>query len=245
MWYILEVEDYISNRGHRADAEQFRDSIERLLGFYVRYENTDGLLEKLPGWNFVEWSKANGWTQDVSYPTNFLYAQALESVYKLYGDEACLQKANRIRRTAVAQSFNGTVFLDHAVRDENGILQRREDCSEACQYYAILFAGIDLWDEKFAELRRLVLEVFSATRAEEHPEIAEINAFIGAYLRLEVLLKLKQYDLLLRDVKGLFGHMGKATGTLWEFRQPTGGRDHGFASYALVAIRAALENVKN
>lgn len=245
MWYILEVEDYINNRAHRADAELFRDSINKLLAFYAQYENSDGLLEKLPGWNFVEWSKANGWTQDVSYPTNFLYAQALESVYKIYGDEAYLQKANQIRKTAVEQSFNGTVFLDHSVRDENGILQRQEDCSEACQYYAILFAGIDLWDEKFAGLQPLVLDVFGAIRAEEHPEIAEINAFIGAYLRLETLLQLKQYDLLLRDVKGLFGHMGKATGTLWEYRQPTGGRDHGFASYALVAIRAALENIED
>jgi len=245
MWYILEVEDYINNRGHRKDADLFRNSINGLLAFYAQYENEDGLLEKLPSWNFVEWSKANGWTQDVSYPTNFLYAQVLESVYRIFGDEAYLYKANKIRKAAVEQSFNGTVFLDHSVRDENGILQLQDDCSEACQYYAILFAGIDLCDEKFAALRRLVLEVFGAERTEEHPEIAEINAFIGAYLRLEVLLKLKRYDLLLRDVKGLFGHMGMTTGTLWEYRQATGSRDHGFASYALVAIRTALENTES
>lgn len=241
MWYILEAEEYINNRGHKEDAELFRSSIEGLLAFYAQYENSDGLLERLPSWNFVEWSKANQWTQDVSYPTNFLYAQVLESAYKIYGDEAYLQKANKIRKTAVEQSFNGTVFLDHSIRDEKGILQRQNDCSEACQYYAILFAGIDLFDEKFSCLRRLVLEVFGAQRTEEHPEIAEINAFIGAYLRLEVLMKLKQYDLLLRDVKGLFGHMGKATGTLWEYRQPHGSRNHGFASYALAAIQTALK----
>jgi alpha-L-rhamnosidase len=241
MWYILEAEDYINHRGHKADADQFRDSINGLLAFYEQYENSDGLLEKLPSWNFVEWSKANEWTQDVSYPTNFLYAQVLESVYRIYGDETYLHKANKIRETAVEQSFNGTIFLDHAVRNENGILQRQQDCSEACQYYAILFAGIDLYDEKFWELRRLVLDVFGAERTEEHPEIAQINAFIGAYLRLEVLMKLKRFDLLVRDVKGLFGHMEKSTGTLWEYRQPTGSRDHGFASYALVTIQAALK----
>lgn len=241
MWYILEVEDYINNRGHKADAALFRDSINGLLTFYAQHENRDGLLEKLPSWNFVEWSKANDWTQDVSYPTNFLYAQVLESVYKIYGEIAYLEKANRIRKTAVEQSFNGSVFLDHSIRDENGVLQRQNDCSEACQYYAILFAGIDLLDDKYTELRRLVLDVFGAQRTEAHPEIAEINAFIGAYLRLEVLLKLEQYDLVLRDVKGLFGNMGDVTGTLWEYRQPHGSRDHGFASYALVAIRTAME----
>jgi hypothetical protein len=245
MWYILQAEEHINHRGRKADAELFRNSINGLLAFYEQYENADGLLERLPSWNFVEWSKANGWTQDVSYPTNFLYAQVLESVYKIYGDEAYLQKANRIRKTAVQQSFNGTVFLDHAIRDENGILQRLDDCSEACQYYAILFGGIDIYDEKYAALRHLVLNVFGAKRTELHPEIVEINAFIGAYLRLEMLLKLKRYDLVLRDVKGLFGNMGQVTGTLWEYRQPTGSRDHGFASYALVAIQAALNHTED
>ena len=36
-----------------------------------RYENGEGLLQNLPSWNFVEWSKANTWVQDVNYPTNF------------------------------------------------------------------------------------------------------------------------------------------------------------------------------
>ena len=73
-------------------------------------------------------------------------------------------------------------------------------------------------------------------------EIAEINAFIGAYLRLEALLKLKKYDILLRDIKELFGNMEKTTGTLWEYRQRHGSRDHGFASYALVAMMKGLKN---
>jgi len=245
MWFILEVEDYVNNRGHKADAELFREVINGLLGFYEAYENPDGLLEKLPNWNFVEWSVANKWTQDVSYPTNFLYAQVLECVYKLFGDEKYLIKAENVRRTAVAQSFNGTVFLDHGVRSYTCELVRQDDCSEACQYYAILFGGIDITEPKYKELRRLVLEVFRAERIEKHPEIAEINAFIGAYLRLEALLKLGEYELVLRDVKEFFGNMGSLTGTLWEYRSGIGSRDHGFASYALVAMMKALDRLED
>lgn len=244
MWFILEVEDYVNNRGHKKDAELFRGVINGLLDFYSAYENTDGLLEKLPNWNFVEWSVANKWTQDVSYPTNFLYAQVLECVYKLYGEEKHREKCERVRRIAVEQSFNGTVFLDHAVRDYNCDLVRQNDCSEACQYYAILFGGIDVTEPKYKELHRLVLDVFRAERIEKHPEIAEINAFIGAYLRLEALLKLEEYDLVLRDLKEFFGNMEALTGTLWEYRSGNGSRDHGFASYALVAMVKALEGLK-
>ena len=243
MWFILEVEDYINNRGHGGDKELFRDVINGLLGFYEAYENTDGLLESLPNWNFVEWSVANKWTQNVSYPTNFLYAQVLECVYRLYGDDKYLEKSEKIRRTAAEQSFDGRVFLDHAVRNYCGELERQGDCSEACQYYAVLFGGIDVTEPRYAELRRLIRDVFRAEREEKHPEIAEINAFIGAYLRLEALLKMGEYKLVLRDVKEFFGNMESLTGTLWEYRQGVGSRDHGFASYALVAMMKALENV--
>ena len=38
--------------------------------------------------------------------------------------------------------------------------------------------------------------------------------------------------------------MEQETGTLWEYRQGTGSRDHGFASYALVAMYKALRGGK-
>ena len=243
MWYIIEVEDYINNRGHSADKELFRKSIYKLLDFYKRYENEDGLLERLPSWNFVEWSVANDWTNDVNYPTNFLYAYTLECVYKIYGDAECLQKCLCVRNTAKEQSFDGSVFLDHSVRDDNGELVRLDHCSEICQYYAVLFADVDLSEEKYNELRRLIFEVFKAEREEPHPEIAEVNAFIGVYLRLETLIRLEAWDILLRDVSEFFGKMEFVTGTLWELRDGTGSLDHGFASYALVAINAALKRL--
>jgi alpha-L-rhamnosidase len=174
-----------------------------------------------------------------------LYAQALESVSRIYGDVSLLDKANRIRKTAVKQSFDGTMFLDHAIRNEDGVLIRQKDCSEACQYYAILFAGIDINDKKYAELRRRVLHAFGAIRREEHPDVAEINAFIGAYLRLEALIKMKEYKLLLRDVEEFFGCMEQETGTLWEYRQHHGSRDHGFASYVVKVMNEAYAHVKD
>ena len=53
MWYILEAGDYVSNRGHGADREKFRKTVYELLAFFGRYENSDGLMESLPSWNFV------------------------------------------------------------------------------------------------------------------------------------------------------------------------------------------------
>ncbi len=240
MWYVIEVADYLTERNQSVDRELFRDSIDGLMKFFKKYENRDGLLEKLPSWNFVEWSRANSWTHDVNYPTNFLYSKVLESYYRIYGDEYALRRSREVQNEAVRQSFNGEYFLDHAIRDDKGVLVRQDDCSEACQYYAILFGGFDVHDEKYKELYRLITSVFAAVRREPKPEIMEINAFIGSYLRLEALLKIGERELVLRDVKEFFGEMEKETGTLWEYRTRVGSRDHGFASYALVAIRKAL-----
>ena len=245
MWYILEVEQYLNLRRPDADREAFRPSIEGLLRFYRRYENADGLLEKLPSWNFVGWSVANDGAQDVSYPTNLLYAQALECVWRIYGDEACLRRSAEIRRAAIEQSFDGTVFFDHAVRGEDGKLTRCGDCSEACQYYAILFGGMDMNEARWAPLRRLVTTELTDRRGTAPVKMAEVNAFIGAYLRLEALLKLQEYELTLRETERFFGQMGKETGTLWEYRQRHGSRDHGFASFAYVAIQRALEGLRD
>ena len=240
MWYVLEAEEYILKRGHEDMAEDFRESIYGLLDFYRRYENADGLLECLPSWNFVEWSAANTWTKDVNYPTNFLYAQVLEAIYNLYGDETCRVRCEEVRAAAVAQSFNGQYFLDHALRDEEGRLQIQADSSEICQYYAVLFGGIDIDSSKYRELKRLILTVFKPDRQGIMPEIVEINAFIGVYLRMEVLLKMQAYELELENIEDFFGQMEAYTGTLWENRQLAGSFDHGFASYALVAMKEAL-----
>lgn len=243
LWYILQVEEYVFERGHSNQAQKFYNSIRGVLDFFAGYENELGLLEKLPSRNFVEWSKANTWTQDVNFPTNFLYARALESAFHLFGDEACLEKSKRVRNWAKELSFHDGRFFDHAIRKPDGTLEVLRDCSEACQYYAILFADIDLHDEAYQHLAHLVFHVFTPNRT-RMPEIEAVNAFIGAYLRIEVLLKYQKYSLLLDNICDLFGKMGEYTGTLWENRQFEGSCDHGFASYAAVAIQQALKALK-
>lgn len=240
LWYILEVSEYLLARGHAEQKELFRPSVYGVLSFFARYENADGLLERLPAWNFVEWSVANQWTWDVNYPTNFLYAEALTCVYRIWGEVRYLEKAEHIRAVACKQSFDGKVFRDHAVRDGEGRLSVLPDVSEACQYYAILFGGISEKDPQYAALFRLVREVFGADRTTLRAEIAPINAFIGVYLRLEVLRRLGDYPLLLADMRDFFGEMEARTGTLWEYRERHGSRDHGFASYVIALIREAL-----
>jgi alpha-L-rhamnosidase len=245
MWYVIEVADYVLKRGHEVERELFRESVLGVLRFLERYENENGMLEDLPSWNFVEWSKANEWTRNVNYPTNFLYVGVLLAAYALYGDEGHKEKALSIREKTKALAFDGEVFVDNAVRDENGELNNTQNSSEASQYYAMLFGDVNLDEPKYAKLKSHIDDGFrSFAENLGGRDFVPVNAFIGRYLRMQTLLMLEKYEILLENVGTFFSGMAKTTGTLWEYKDGKGSKDHGFASYAAVAIAEALEGLK-
>jgi hypothetical protein len=60
------------------------------------------------------------------------------------------------------------------------------------------------------------------------------------YLKIDVLLNMNMPDLALEVIKANFLPMAKESGTLWEHLSGYKSRNHGFASYAAVAIDKAL-----
>lgn len=250
MWYVLELEEYLERTKDRQLIKDAMGRIRDLLSFFERYENEDGLLEKLPSWNFVEWSKANEFVQDVNYPTNMLYARMLRAVAKVYGKEnakyaehmpaaeQCLKKAMKIVETVREQSYFDGFFHDHALRQEDGsLLVVKEDVTETCQYYAFFFETAT--PEIYPELWKTLLEDFGPGRVEKGlwKGIYPSNAFIGYYLRLELLSRAELGELLLENIEGFFGYMAARTGTLWEHNDTSASCNHGFASHVLVWLR--------
>lgn len=245
LWYVVELEGYFE-RNKLAQKADFKSLCYRLLRFLADYQNEDGLLEKLDRWNFIEWSKANEWVQDVNYPTNMLYAKVLRLVGDWYDDRELTALAERVKQTVLEQSFNGSFFVDNAIRGDDGKLRATRNRSEVCQYYALFFEIADPKEERFAELIETTLHVFGPTRKENGimPEIAYANAFIGNFLRLELLLRWRKYDQALEEIVGYYDKMAELTGTLWEHDDVLrGSLNHGFASYAGVAIIKCLLGV--
>jgi alpha-L-rhamnosidase len=236
MWLAIELEDYLQRTGDRSMVAQMRTKMTGLLDYFKGFENSDGLLEKMPGWNFIEWSQANQLIDDVNYPTNMLYARMLESVARLYGEKALLEKAQRIHQIVRSQSFDGTFFVDNAVRDEAGVLKPSGESTEVCQYYAF-FCGTASQPE-FSNLWNILLEGFGPDRKPGGPydAVHPANAFIGYYLRMELLSRFGDAERLLNEMKGYFLSMARTTGTLWEHNDTRASCNHGFASYLCVLL---------
>lgn len=186
----------------------------------------------MESWVFVEWSKANEWVQDVNFPSNMLYAYMLENIGWLYRDETLLQRSAMMKEIIRKRAYNGLFFTDHEIVSDDGYTNPG-DVSEVCQYYAFFTGTATV--ESFPVLWDILCKKFGPTRKHtlEYQEIPFSNAFIGDYLRLEMLYKNQQYDQLLQDIKMFFAPMAKKTGTLWEDHQHKRSKCHGFASHVI------------
>ncbi len=237
MWYLLELAEYRDRSGDAALIAKAREKMYALADFFTAFENGDGLLQKLESWVFVEWSKANDYVQDINYPTNMLYAKFLETLGGLYGDEALKAKARRLKETIREKAFDGTFFLDNAII-ENGAPVPTKNHTETAQYYAF-FTGVATPETDPALYRRL-LDEFGPERdpGKEYPDVPVSNAFIGNYLRLEILFRNGEYDRLLKEIKAFFLPMAQKTGTLWENMTDFASCCHGFASHVACWLRA-------
>jgi len=244
MWYVIQLEKYFE-RDPSADRYQFRRICYGLVHYFERFKNSDGLLEKLDKWNFVEWSMANEWVQDVNYPTNMIYSKMLKLIGTWFDDTELLEESEKLKQKITEQSFDGTFFVDNAIRQEDGSLKVTENRSEVCQYYAFFF-NLANDDERFIESKNIILNVFGPHRKAKGlmPEIANANAFIGNYLRMEILLRWGKNRQVIEEIKDYFYVMAQTTGTLWEFDSIQGSLNHGFASFAGVAIFKALMGLK-
>ncbi|MBN1417543.1 MAG: hypothetical protein JXP34_02140 [Planctomycetes bacterium] len=230
LWFVVELEEYARRSGDRTLVESLRPRVLRLFEYFEPFRNSDGLLEKLQSWVFVEWSKANEFVQDVNYPSNMLYAGALAAAGRMYGLEDLVADAARIRETIREQSFDGTFFVDNAVR-KDGALQVTRNRSEVCQYFAFFFDVAT--PESHPDLWKTLCERFGPKRGETKafPEVHAANAFIGNMLRFENLSRYGRCRQILDESIEYLLYMADRTGTLWENVGAYASCNHGFASH--------------
>ena len=235
LWFLLQLEQYLLRSGDRAMVDRLKPRVLALLGYFKPFENEDGLLERLKGWVFIEWSKSNDFVQDVSFPTNMLYAAALASVGRMYDLRQRLDQADRLKKKIRSMAYDGEFFVDNASR-QSGKLAVTGNRTETCQYYAFYFETATpesypaLWETlrtKFGPVRR-------STKA--FPEIAPSNAFMGNVMRIELLSRAGLTDQLIREAKLYYSQMAELTGTFWENMGNEASMNHAFGSYIVVHL---------
>ena len=233
MWFVLELEEYKKRSGDEELVAAAKPRVYALLDYFAKFENIDGLLEKLESWVFLEWSRSNQLVQDINFPSNMLYARMLEAVAVLYGDDALRTKATSLKETIRHKCFLGDFFCDNAVYDDDGVARLSGEATESCQYYAF-FTGVAT-PRTFPKLWETLVNDFGPDRRTKgsYPQIAFANAFIGNYLRLELLYREGLTEKVVENIDGYFHYMAERTGTLWENVDVSASCNHGFASHVI------------
>ncbi len=230
LWYLMELEEYLQRSGDRQLIDASKDTVYGLVKYFKSYENSDGLLEKLKGWVFIEWSRSNDFVQDISFPTNMMYSCFKRTVSRLYGDPELEKEADELVRLIRERSYKNGYFADNAVLDENGVAHTTDNFSETNQYYAF-FTGIAT-PELYPELWEKLTAVFGPERKKNGamPEIHFSNALFGNCLRMELFCRYGLHDKLMEEIVGYYAYMAHKTGTVWEHDDTSASCNHGFAS---------------
>ena len=233
MWYVLELKEYFLRTGDEDFVKSARESVYRLVEYFRGFENEKGLLEKLKGWVFVEWSRCNSLTQDVNYPTNMLYYKFKKTVGALYDDLSIMCEADELKDAINNEAKIGEFYCDNAVYTD-GELKLSGEITETAQYYAFFTGVADKVTNK--ELWDIMIRDFGSKRKQENKweKVHFSNAFIGNYLRLDLLKSAGLKEELESDIRGYFDYMAKTTGTLWEYDSTCASCNHGFASHVLI-----------
>ncbi|SFT21477.1 family 78 glycoside hydrolase catalytic domain [Paenibacillus sp. BC26] len=240
LWFIIQLEEFRFRGGDETLIRSLQPRVDALLRYFEGFHNEFGLLENLESWVFIEWSKANSFVSGINFPSNMLYAGALEAAGRLYTNSDYLAQGAALKQVIREFSFDGEFFIDQAIENADDEIEMTDNRTEVCQYYAAFFGIAD--PEEQREWYASLVHDFSPSRGADEPTIADIseihpaNAFIGYYLRMELLSQLGASTQLLEEIKAFFGRMAEQTGTLWEHNRTTASCNHGFASHVVRSL---------
>lgn len=245
LWFILQIHDFAQRNNDTALIKQLKPRVEKLLKYFEGFENSDGLLENLESWIFVEWSQANNFVDGVNYPTNMLYSRALTCASELYGNTKWSEKAEKIKCKIIEQAYDGQFFIDNAMPDQDGVLKITKNKTEACQYYAFYFDIVN--PNTHGELWQKLVTEFGPKRDVKsvHPTVFAANAFVGNYMRMDLLSRYNLKNQMIAEMQDFFYAMAQKTGTLWEHMGTQASCNHGFASYLAHIIYRDVLGVTN
>jgi len=246
MFYVLQLKEHFRKIKDDALLENSKQNVRNLLKYFKTQENSDGLLENLKGWVFVEWSFANSEEAiaGVNVPSNALYSAFLEASGEILNNNELKKHALKIKNWIKQNAFNGTYFVDNLIRNEKGDLVQTKNIGETTQYYVLYFNVVN--KDEMPEFFDYMLKEFGPNRDVKvsHSDIYKSNMIIGNYQRLEILNRYGLYEQTLSETIDYFSKMANITGTLWEHDSIFASLNHGFASFIANIIFEAVTGLR-
>ena len=246
LWLYLEVFEYVTRSGDVQMLDSYKSSMTETIDKLWDYANEDGLIENPPGFIFIDWSMANhpGHTSPISVPFNALYACLLNQAAKAYVRADWTERADCVLAKLDQYASGNCVnedrhgfftngFIEDALcYSQSGKLRPKSIHSEAGSLTTLWAEGLD--KSKHPQVCERVIHGCGPFKNPRNTAVmlAQTNMFIGYCIRLDLLSKYGEYELMLREILKLSDDMlSVGPGTLWECFTEDSSRCHGFMSH--------------
>jgi len=238
MIWILMLHDYVFWRGKdtfiKKQLPGMRGNIEMLLGFL----NNDGLIEKLPGWSFIDWvPEWNGGmppdgNKGVSSINNLFFLLALQNaaeIEEVYGDYFLMQ-----RYRLLASNIGKCIFQKFWNNERKLVSDniKHTSFSEHAQCLALLTGILP---------KNLASLCFESLITE--PLLHRATIYFSFYL-FETFKKFNRGDLIIERLKFWDGLLKNGLKTPLEAPEPSRSDCHGWGSHPLFHFYTSLAGIR-
>src|SRR5690606_23336979 len=179
--------------------------------------------------------------------TNMMFAKVLDAAGNLYQNPEWNNRAAKIKKIILDQSFDGQFFHDHATR-QNNQLTVQSPTTEACQYYAFYFDIVS--PESHPGLWQIIRDGLGPKRyadghVDAYPDVYLSNTFMGEYMRMELLCRYGFVAQFIEENTANLMKQVELTGTLWEqqYRTLNTSCSHGFATHVAYLFQRAIAGI--
>lgn len=239
--YIAMLNDFLMWRGNIAFVQEQLCAVETILKAFERCAKDNGLIGKLPGWAFVDWTKGAGWkngeplaaSQGDSFLVSFFYLYALQQAVNLYRFTGNKGSADRLDREA------------NAIRD----ILRKEAFDVKKRVFVDEPSGLHLSQHTniFAILTDTYLGVVDGQvlleKILDDSKFAKATVYFKFYL-FEAMYHIKRADLIWPELRLWHDMLDKGLTTFAETSEPSRSDCHGWSSHPLYHFIASILGIR-
>jgi alpha-L-rhamnosidase len=245
LYWVLSLGRYVEYTGDLVPAVEVFPAVLRLLDWFGRFVDGDGLLNGLPEWNFIDWAGVD--RRGECTAMNALYQRALRVAADLARRLEMPRVADGLAKRAesIASAINAHLWDEHAgVYVDSRLDGQRSHRISQQSNAAVIAYGVapgERWDSIFATIlddSRLVLTptgmiglaAETAVPFDEERDVVVAQPFFSHHLH-RALARAGRYGDLLHNIRSRWGEMlaGGVT-TIWEVWHPNVSKCHGWST---------------
>lgn len=242
LYWLMTIREYVRYTGDRALVAELYPGIERVLAWFERFADSDGLLNSPPHWIFVDWAEVDKQGQATALNAHFVQALRMSAeLVELYGLPA---RAARLRQRAeqlvalinqhLWDEARG-VYVDARI---DGVQSQRvsQQANGLCLAYDIVPVARQarvvayITDPARVKLTAAMPRLYEPPPFDDAHDVVLAQPFCAHHLH-RGLVQAGRSDLLLANIRERWGAMIQAgSTTIWELWSPRASQCHAWST---------------